>query len=176
MHVMIATDGTDAAERAVVAALELFGPDAVYSVVSIGVPIPTRWTERFSDDLDLLKRVADRIGVEVHVLDDRFTPDWTIPDSALPEPDESDCELLSWRLASALSNRWPTSLGRVVETHDCGGFYDQIQLQPLSDRSLDWPAPRPRRASCTSACATSPRGACASKPSIPLQALSAEPA
>ena len=110
----------------------------------IGVPIPTRWTERFSDDLDLLKRVADRIGVEVHVLDDRSTPDWTIPGGPLPEPDESECELLSWRLASALSKRWPTSLGRVVETHDCGGFYDQIQLQPLSDRSLDWPAPRPR--------------------------------
>lgn len=110
----------------------------------IGVPIPTRWTQRFSDDLELLRRVAARIGVEVHVLDDRATPDWTVPGGPLPEPDESAYEQLSWRLASALSKRWPTSLGRVVETHDCGGFYDQIQLQPLGDRSLDWPALRPR--------------------------------
>lgn len=110
----------------------------------IGVPIPTRWTLRFSDDLGLLRRVAARIGVEVHVLDDRSTPDWTVPGGALPEPDQSAYEQLSWRLASALSKRWPTSLGRVVETHDCGGFYDQIQLQPLRDRSLDWPALRPR--------------------------------
>lgn len=109
----------------------------------IGVPIPTRWTNRFSDNLELLRRVASRVGVEVHVLDDRATPDWAIA-GGLPEPDESTYEQLSWRLASALSTRWPTSLGRVVEVHDCGGFYDQIQLQPLSDRSLDWPAARPR--------------------------------
>ncbi len=109
----------------------------------IGVPIPTRWTKRFSDDLELLRRVASRVGVEVHVLDDRATPDWSVA-GGLPEPDVSAYEQLSWRLASALSTRWPTSLGRVVEVHDCGGFYDQIQLQPLSDRSLDWPAARPR--------------------------------
>lgn len=109
----------------------------------IGVPIPTRWTQRFSDDLDLLRRVAARIGVEVHVLDDRATPDW-IASSGLAEPNEAVCEQLSWRLAAALAARWPTSLGRMVEVHDCGGFYDQIQLQPVNDRSLDWPAPRPR--------------------------------
>ena len=110
----------------------------------IGVPIPTRWTKRFADDLELLKRVAGRIGVEVHILDDRATPDWVVAGGPQTELVEATCEQLSWRLAAALSAQWPTSLGRVLETHDCGGFYDQIQLQPLSDRSLGWPAARPR--------------------------------
>ena len=109
----------------------------------IGVPIPTRWTDRFTADLDLLTRVAARIGVEVHVLDSRATPDRTTP-SGLPEPSEAVCEQLSWRLAAALAARWPSSIGRVVEVHDIGGFYDQIQLQRVNDRSLDWPSPRPR--------------------------------
>ncbi len=110
----------------------------------IGVPIPARWSPRFTNDLELLTKVAARIGAEVRVLDDRATPDWGT-DEQLPEPDSGEqYEALAWRLVAALSHRWPTTLGRIVETHDCGGFYDRIQLQPLDDRSVDWPAQRPR--------------------------------
>lgn len=109
----------------------------------VGVPIPDRWTPRFTKDLELLTRVGERVGARVHVLDDRRTPDW-VAVKGLPEPGVDEQELLSWRLAAALSSRWPISLGRVVERHDCGGLYDQLQLQGTGDRRLDWPSPRPR--------------------------------
>lgn len=109
----------------------------------VGVPIPDRWTPRFTKDLELLTRVGERVGARVHVLDDRRTPDW-VAVKGLPEPGVDEQELLSWRLAAALSSRWPISLGRVVERHDCGGFYDQLQLQGTGDRRLDWPSPLPR--------------------------------
>lgn len=43
-----------------------------------------------------------------------------------------------------MANRWPKSLGRVVELHGAGGFYDQIQLQSTTDRTLGPHSPLPR--------------------------------
>jgi hypothetical protein len=117
--------------------------DRMATEACIAIPVPAHWTPRFSRDLDLLRTVASHVGVAVHLLDDRATPDW-VANPGLSEPPTSDVELLSWRLAAALTNRWPKSLGRLVETHECGGFYDQIQLRPMGDRSLEWPAPRSR--------------------------------
>lgn len=110
---------------------------------AIGIPIPARWTAGFQRSVDLLQRVAARAGAEVHVLDDRATPDW-VAQPGLPESSEHQYELLSWRLAAALCRRYPNALGRVVERHDCGGFYDQLQLQGRDDRRLGPPSPRPR--------------------------------
>lgn len=119
------------------------GLDRRSTEASIGVPIPARWTPGFANDLELLKRVGARVGVEVHLLDDRAAPDWD-NSADLPEPDRATTELLTWQLAAALTRRWPTALGRVVETHGAGGFYDEIRLQRTSDASVDWPAPGPR--------------------------------
>lgn len=83
------------------------------------------------------------VGAQVHVLDDRVTPDW-VATEGLPEPELHETELLSWRMVAALSSRWPKSVGRIVERHECGGFYDQLQLQDLADRTLALPSPRPR--------------------------------
>lgn len=68
------------------------GLDRTATQPCIGVPIPTRWTKRFINDLELLKRVAARVGVEVHVLDDRAAPDWTIAGGSLPEFNEVEGE------------------------------------------------------------------------------------
>ncbi|HEV2809825.1 MAG TPA: hypothetical protein VGV93_05435 [Acidimicrobiales bacterium] len=119
------------------------GLDRMATEGCIGVPIPGRWTQRFSRDLERLKGIAEMVGAQVHVLDDRVTPDW-VATEGLPEPALHEAELLSWRMAAALSSRWPKSLGRMVERHECGGFYDQIQLQDLADRTLALPSPRPR--------------------------------
>jgi hypothetical protein len=109
----------------------------------LGIPIPTRWTRTFQANLDLLRRVATRVGADVAVLDDRKTPDWSIHKLG-SEPTRESTERLSWRLAAALVHRWPKSLGRAVELHRGGGQYDEIQLQPRSDRRLDPPSPQPR--------------------------------
>lgn len=123
---------------------EAAGLDRMATEGSIGLPIPPRWTPGFGQVLDRLTSIAERVGAQVHVLDDRVTPDWVAVEG-LSEPSVEDCELLSWRMAAALSSRWPRSLGRVVERNDCGGFYDQLQLQGVgSDRMLDPPFPRPR--------------------------------
>lgn len=120
------------------------GLDRMATEGSIGLPIPPRWTPGFDIELDRLRRIAGRVGAQVHVLDDRFTPDW-VATEGLSEPNAPEIELLSWRMAAALASRWPRSLGRVVERHDCGGFYDQLQLQGAgADRTLDPPFPRPR--------------------------------
>lgn len=113
------------------------------TVAAIGIPIPARWTPRFDRDLELLRRVGSRVGVEVHVLDDRRTPDFDCSEH-LAEPEAEQYERLSWRLAAALSRRWPRSLGRVLELHDAGGFYDQLQLRPVNDYSLDLCSVQPR--------------------------------
>ena len=117
--------------------------DRAATKASVGVPLPTRWTARFEQDLNLLKRVASRVGADVWVLDDRATPDW-VAQEGLPEPQHHQYEQLSWSLAAALASRWPRSLGRIVELHDAGGFYDQIQLQSVHDRTLETPSPQPR--------------------------------
>lgn len=109
---------------------------------AIGIPIPRAWTPTFHASLELLERVAARVGISVHVLDDRLTPDW-VAEPGLPEPNEKQCEALSWRLAAHLSRQHPVALGRIVEIHAMG-FYDQIQLQSLSDRTLALPSPLPR--------------------------------
>ncbi len=109
----------------------------------VGIPIPVRWTGTFETDLGLLKRVAQLVGVEVIVLDDRKTPDWTTRPSGA-EPTRQITERLSWSLAGALAHRWPKALGRVVELHRGGGQYDEIQLQPHDDRRLDTPSRLPR--------------------------------
>lgn len=109
----------------------------------IGVPIPARWTPGFRDDLELLKRVGAAVGVEVYLLDDRAAPEWD-HSTDLAEPGRPLTEQLTWQLAAALTKRWPTALGRVVETHNGGGQYDEIRLQRTSDGSVDWPAPGPR--------------------------------
>jgi hypothetical protein len=86
---------------------------------------------------------AARVGAAVWVVDARATPDWVVREG-LPEPRDHEYEELSWRLAAALVNRWPKSLGRIVELHGAGGFYDQIQLQSISDLTLGPQSPRPR--------------------------------
>ena len=48
----------------------------------IGVPIPTRWTPGFDQTLHSLRRVAARVGVQVHVLDVNrpgFSGGWVLP-------------------------------------------------------------------------------------------------
>ena len=109
---------------------------------AVGIPIPRRWTPDFTQKLQLLRRVAAMVDVEVHVLDDRATPEWDIH-SALPEPRDTELELLTWRLAAALSRRWPMSFGRVVESRPLYGFYDMIQLQHQKDARLNPPWTQP---------------------------------
>ena len=122
---------------------ETAGLDRMATEGAIGIPTPRRWTPGFQGRLDLLRRVASHVGTDVYVLNDRATPDWVATES-LDEPNADQLELLSWRMAAALSNRWPRSLGRVVEVHSAGGFYDQIELQGFSDRSLTLPSSGPR--------------------------------
>ncbi len=117
--------------------------DRLATESAIGVPIPARWTVAFERDRELLVRIAGRVGASVHVIDDRVTPD-RVATEGLDAPGTHEYEGLTWRLASALSSRWPRSLGRAVELHDCGGFYDQIQLQGLADGALGTPSARPR--------------------------------
>lgn len=97
----------------------------------IGVPIPHRWTKRFEVDLSLLRAVAEKVGVTVHVLDDRAAPDFHAGDDW-----NGDTELLSWRLAAELSRRWPRSLGLFLESHGGGGQYDQLELRAVGDRAV----------------------------------------
>lgn len=117
--------------------------DRSQTVGAIGVPIPTRWTASFNQDLHLLRAVADRVACTVHVLDDRVTPrrESAAPAGHRPQP---DLERHTWQLAAALTARWPRSLGRVAASVEIDGFYDFVVLQALSDRSTSWPAPRPR--------------------------------
>jgi hypothetical protein len=122
---------------------ETAGLDRMATEGAIGIPTPRRWTPGFQKQLDLHRRVAARVGAAVYVLDDRAAPDW-VATKDLDEPRAEQLELLSWRMAAALSNRWPRSLGRIVEVHGAGGLYDQIELQGLSDRSLTLPSPGPR--------------------------------
>ncbi len=110
---------------------------------SIGIPIPAGWTAMFERNRALLERVGRRVGVVVHILDDRVTPEYTLG-ADLPEPDGSEREVLSWRLAASLSARWPSSLGRILEVHDGGGQYDQLDLRSTTDRALSVRSPRPR--------------------------------
>ena len=117
--------------------------DRTATEAAIGIPIPTRWTPRFDRDLDLLKRVAARVGASVNVLDDRATPNYLLG-AEQPEPQVDDLELMTWRLAAALSTRWPRSLGRALEAHSCGGFYDEIRLHHVQDATFAWPSPTPR--------------------------------
>lgn len=119
------------------------GLDRMATEASIGIPIPARWTQRFARDRALLDRIAGCVGAQVHVLDDRATPERAASASG-DEPSAERREMLTWRLAAELSSRWPTSLGRVVEHHPLGGFYDQIQLQAIADRSLSYPSAGPR--------------------------------
>lgn len=106
----------------------------------IGIPIPARWTDRFGRDLALLRAVAERVGTEVHVLDDRVTPERITAASDDAQVDER----LRWLLAAALSSRYPSALGRAVEVHGAGGMYDELQLRPPSDLSTHSASPRPR--------------------------------
>ena len=119
------------------------GLDRTQTRAAIGIPIPRRWLPKFERDLQLLREVAALLGASVHVLDDRATPEWTVHES-LPEPDRAETELHTWRLAAALSHRWPEALGRVVELHGAGGFYDQIELRHRNDRHLSHPSVGPR--------------------------------
>jgi hypothetical protein len=106
----------------------------------IGVPIPARWTDRFNRDLELLRAVAARVGTEVHVLDDRVTPE-RISDGT---GDECVDERLRWSLAASLSTRYPSALGRVIEVHGAGGLYDELQLRSPLDFATHSTSPFPR--------------------------------
>jgi hypothetical protein len=101
---------------------------------SIAIPTPRRWTPTFQHSFDLLRAAAARVDATVRVLDDRTTPAWT-RHSRLPEPAPGGYEVLSWRLAGALSARWPRSLGQILELHTAG-IYDELHLQPVNDRTL----------------------------------------
>jgi hypothetical protein len=119
------------------------GLDRLSTEAIVGIPTPVRYTARFGSQVDLLERIAKRVGVELRVLDDRVSPDWN-PAPDLPEVVDAFRERLTWRFAAALSARWPRALGRACDMTDAGGFYDLLSLQPVGDLSLDWPAPRPR--------------------------------
>lgn len=108
------------------------GLDRMATEAAIGLPMPRRWGPAFHNNLKLLRRVAKRVGVSVYVIDDRATPDWE-KRQKLAEPAPDQRELLSWRLAAALSNSWPKSLGRTLELHGGGGQYDELQLQSIGD-------------------------------------------
>jgi hypothetical protein len=110
---------------------------------AVGIPVPRRWTPQFERDLDSLRKLGDILNVAVFVLDDRRTPDWVVHKD-LGEPHESLYEPLSWKLAAALSRRWPKSLGRMVELHPLDGLCDMVRLQALADRALQYPSPLPR--------------------------------
>jgi hypothetical protein len=110
---------------------------------AVGIPVPRRWTPQFERDLVSLRKLGDNLNVTVFVLDDRRTPDW-VEHKDLAEPHESLYEPLSWKLAAALSRRWPKSLGRMVELHPLDGLYDSVRLQASSDRALQRPSPLPR--------------------------------
>jgi hypothetical protein len=110
---------------------------------AIGFPTPRRWTPTFVRQLEFHRQVAARVGADVYVLDDRSTPEW-VAIEGLDAPELDQYELLGWRMAAALSSRWPRSLGRIVERHDAGGSYHQIELQGFSDRALNLPSPGPR--------------------------------
>ena len=122
---------------------ETAGLDRMATEGALGIPTPRRWTPGFQTQLGRLQDVASHVDVTVHVLDDRATPDWVTAEG-LDEAHADELELLSWRMAAALSNRWPRSLGRVVEVHGADGLYDQIELQGFSDRSLTLPSSGPR--------------------------------
>lgn len=109
----------------------------------VGIVIATPWSGPFETTLELLKRVARLVGVEVAVLDDRETPDWAV-EAAGSVPTRQVIERLSWSLAGALVHRWPRSLGRVVELYRGVGQFDAIQLQSRNDRRLDSPSRQPR--------------------------------
>lgn len=117
------------------------GLDRSAAQAAIGIPPPIRWTNRFDRDLDLLRSVADRVGILVYVVDDRATPDWDTTTED-PEPEEQEYELLTWRLTAELMRRWPKSLGAVYEAHPAGGMYDMIELRHIrSDAYGSTPAP-----------------------------------
>lgn len=116
--------------------------DRTAARAAIGIPVPDRWTERFATTHRLLVLVAAHVGTSVHLLDARTTPERRSTETVEPDPDV--VETLSWQLAAALSKRWPTALGRVVELHDGGGQYDQLQLQSVNDRAVHVPSPGPR--------------------------------
>lgn len=109
---------------------------------AIALPLPDRWTPRFERDLALLRAVADHLGVAVHMVDARRTPDWTArpgqPDQDLPR-----AERLTWELAAALQRRWPESLGQAFETHPAGGFYDLVGLRNRGERRFSLESTRP---------------------------------
>ncbi|MEP1125285.1 MAG: hypothetical protein ABJH68_15480 [Ilumatobacter sp.] len=116
--------------------------DRTRTQAAIAVPLPARWTDRYATAHDLLRTLAAHVGAEVHLLDDRTTPEQS--NDTLSEPSLDHAEQLSWQLAAALQRKWPTALGRIVEVHDGGGQYDQLCLQPVTDRSIGTPSPQAR--------------------------------
>jgi hypothetical protein len=119
------------------------GLDRLATEAVVGVPIPDRYTALFDAQLDLLRRIGARLGVAVHVLDGRAAGEWE-PEPDLPEPPAHEFDRLTWRLAAAISARWPRSFGRLCDVTDAGGFYNQLCLQATNNRSIDYPSERPR--------------------------------
>jgi hypothetical protein len=66
---------------------------------AVGIPYPQEWSVSFDRSFTGLRRVAARFGVEVHLVDDRATPEWTMHPPG-PDPDDDSTELHSWRLAA----------------------------------------------------------------------------
>lgn len=108
---------------------------------AIVIPIPTRWTGRFERDLALLRRIGGHLSVDVHVVDDRWTPE--LQSEGL-RASRDRVEVLSWQLADALCRRWPQLLGTMLETHGGGGQYDELQLRAVDDKSTSRRSPTPR--------------------------------
>lgn len=108
----------------------------------IAIPEPSKFTSAFAFRLDLLRRVAERVGVSVLVFDANYSP--LSPDASELELAEHEREHHIWRYIAALCARWPKSFGRVVETNFADGFYELLSIRSLNDDTFEHPSPRPR--------------------------------
>jgi hypothetical protein len=109
----------------------------------VGLAEPRHWTKSFSSKLAVLRQIADHIGIDVEVIDDRRTPE--LETTGELDSTREHTEHLSWLLAAALYRRWPTSLGNVVHVnHEGGGLYDMLRMQSTKDHSFTVPSPLSR--------------------------------
>lgn len=121
---------------------EAAGLERQHVLAMIAIPEPSKYTPAFAFRLDLLRRVAERVGVSVLFFDANYSP--RSLDANEQEPAEYEREYHVWRYIAALGARWPKSFGRVVETNFADGFYELLSVRSLNDDTFEHPSPRPR--------------------------------